>query len=334
MINGNLIDDVYLHFSSIAEAKPKGEAPEFIKPLTNVETVERQKARLECKFKGKPTPTVEWYKDDEKIKPSNRIKMTVEKDTAILEFKETKLDDEGMYKCVVKNDLGTSSSEAELLVDEAGEKPTLTSPLKDLTVTENEEARFDARVSGKPTPVVDWFKDDKKIKDEGRTIIVDDEEEDLFSLIIEKLKPEDSGVYKCVIRNDVGENSSQAKLQVQEKMVAPEFVSGDESGPITIVEDDVLHLEVKVDGKPRPEVTWSKDGKPLKESKTVAIEEKDDVSRIDIKGVSTDDSGNYKCVAKSDAGTASRSYDVVVEGWFIDYFLLLPNKPTMLYTDI
>lgn len=183
-----------------------------------------------------------------------------------------------------------------------------------MTVTESDEARFDVRVTGKPEPIVEWFKDDTKIKDEGRAILVGDEEEDLFSLIIEDVKPEDSGVYKCVASNDVGETLSTATLRVEEKMIAPEFVGGDEAGPVTITEDDNVTLEVKVDGHPKPEVTWSKDGKPLKESESVTIEEKGDYYRIMIKGASLDDSGQYKCEAKSDAGTVSRSYDMVVEG--------------------
>lgn len=298
------------------EPTPKGEVPGFTKALKKVETTEKKPVRLECKFKGKPTPTIEWFKDDEqnKVKQSKRIKITVENDTAILEFKETELDDEGVYKCVATNDSGTAKSEAELLVDEAGEKPFLKSTLKDVTVTESDEARFDVRVTGKPEPTVEWFKDDTKIKDEGRTILVDDEEEDLFSLIIEDVKPEDSGVYKCVASNDVGETLSTAKLQVEEKMAAPEFVGGDEAGPITIIEDDNLTLEVKVDGQPKPKVTWSKDGEPLKESESVTIEEKDDYYRIKIKNASLHDSGQYKCEARSDAGTVSRSYEMVVEG--------------------
>lgn len=312
----NLATYLYLQLGLIAETKPKGEVPEFTQPLKKVETTEKKTARLECKFKGKPTPTIEWFKDDDKnkLKPSKRVKMTVEKDTAILEFKETELDDEGIFKCVAKNDSGTANTEAELLVDEAGEKPSFKSPHKDVNVTESDEARFDVRVAGQPEPVVEWFKNDTKITDEGRTVLLDDEEEDLFSLVIEHVKPEDAGVYKCVASNDVGETSCTANLQVQEKMIAPEFVGGDEAGPITIVEDDELHLEVKVEGQPKPEITWNKDGKPLKETKTVTIEEKDDSYRIDIKGVSLDDSGKYKCEAKSEAGTVSRTYEVVVEG--------------------
>lgn len=313
------MNQTYYSFNSVfrvsfSESKPKGEAPKFTQPLKNIECSEKESVVLECKVTGKPTPKIEWYKDDNKVKESKRVKVLVVKDTVTLEFKETELDDEGVYKCVATNEVGTATSEAEILVNEAGEKPVFKKPLEDVMAVPSEEIRFDVRVSGTPEPTVDWFKDDQKIKDEGRTIIIDDEEEDLFSLIIEDSQPQDSGLYKCTAINEVGEVTCQAELQVQEKMVAPEFTDGQEAGPITIVEEDDLHLEVQVQGQPRPEVDWKKDDKPLKETDKIVIDEKDDNYWIDIKGVSLSDSGTYKCEVKSDAGTISRSYDVVVEG--------------------
>ena len=189
-----------------------------------------------CKVKGKPEPKVEWLKDGQPVVENQRIKIQFDDGTSTLRFTKTELDDEGEYKCVAKNDLGEVTSTVELLVNEVSVRPEFMEKMKPVDVKEGEEARFDVRITGTPTPVVDWYKGKDKIEDEGRFVIVDDEEDELFSLIIDDVRSDDSGTYKCVAANEEGEVTCLAKLTVQEKPKKPVTEDAVLAAPVETVE--------------------------------------------------------------------------------------------------
>lgn len=214
--------------------KPTGTAPEITKPLENVTVVEGEPATLECELKGEPQPDIEWFRDGEQVKESKRIKMSFDGKSSSVSFKPSELDDEGEYKCVARNELGSASTTAELLVNEVGTKPEFTEKLKNISALPGDEARFVVRVAGSPSPEVDWFKGKEKIEDEGRFVLIDDEGEDLFSLVIEDAKPSDSGEYECIAFNEIGEVSCKGNLVVEETLAAPELAEQAESAlPVT-----------------------------------------------------------------------------------------------------
>ena len=267
-----------------------------------------------------------------------------------MSLKPSELDDEGEYKCVARNELGSASSTAELLVNEGNRKPEFAEKLKNISVQPGEEARFDVRVIGSPPPEVDWFKGKEGLEDEGRFLMVDDVQEDLFSLIIEDAQPSDSGEYECVAFNDVGEVSCKGSLVVEETLVAPqlvdevegaapmleeeaiiapEFAEEGESAPVVIEEGSVISLSADVKGWPTPDVQWSKDGKDLKSGENMGVGEEDGKHTLLIKGASPEDSGVYKCQATSKGGVAERTFDVQVTGTFIMFSCLKPDSVQM-----
>lgn len=310
--------NMMFHFSPCCLAeKPTGTAPQFTHPLESVEVSEGTAVGLTCTVKGTPQPTIEWLKDGKALKTSKRVKDSFDGEVASLTFSEVDFEDEGDYKCVAQNELGSASCTAELLVNEAGSKPEFTETMKDVEVAVDDEGRFDVRVSGVPSPSVQWFKGTKEIEDEGKFMLFDDEEDDLFSLIIEQVAADDVGTYSCKATNEAGEASCKAELQLQEKMAAPEFADEEESGPITAQEGGDVTLNVTVKGKPSPDVEWYKDDKPLRKNSRLDIRSRGDRFSVVIMNVTTDDSGVYKCVASSKAGSVTKTFEVNIEGTFI-----------------
>ena len=224
----------FLEYFLFTAKKPTGTAPEITKPLESVTVTEGEPATLKCELKGEPQPDIEWFRDGEQVKESKRIRMSFDGKSCSLTFKPSELDDEGEYKCVARNELGSASTTAELLVNEAGTKPEFTEKLKNISALPGDEARFDVRVVGSPPPEVDWFKGKEKIEDEGRFVLIDDEAEDLFSLVIEDAKPSDSDEYECIAFNEIGEVSCKGSLVVEETLIAPELEEKAESAlPVT-----------------------------------------------------------------------------------------------------
>lgn len=326
--------------------KPSGKAPEFTTLLYNLTVVEGEPAMLQCEIKGEPTPVIEWFKDDdEQVAETNRVKMEFDGKLSSLTFEPSKLDDEGDYKCVARNELGSASSKAELLVNEADTKPVFTEKLENVVAKTGEEVQFEVRVIGSPPPEVDWFKGENNLEDDSRILMVDNVEEDLFSLIIEDAQPSDSGEYECVASNTVGEVSCKAKLVVEETIiapqfggevqsaapvfleepiVAPEFTEKGESEPIVSEEGGDVTLSVDVKGQPKPDVQWFKDDEEVRLSEHVAISEVDDKHALLINDATPKDSGTYKCKASNVGGVAERTFDLQVAGkHYVKYHLNL-----------
>lgn len=296
--------------------------------------MEGEPATLECELKGEPQPDTEWFRDGDKVKESKRVRMNFDGKSSSLTFKPSELDDEGKYKCVARNELGSASTTAELLVNEAGTKPEFIEKLRNISALPGDEARFDVRVIGSPPPEVDWLKGKEKIEDEGRFVLIDDIEGDLFSLVIEDAKPSDSGEYECIAFNELGEVSCKGNLVVEETIIAPEvaedaesalpateditiapeFAEEEESAPVVVQEGGDVSLSVNVKGQPTPEIEWSKDGKDLKASDRLDVGEMNGKHTLLIKGVTPEDSGIFKCQASSKGGVAERTFDVQVKG--------------------
>lgn len=252
--------------TSFVVPKPKGEAPTLLTELKPKEITEGETVKLVCKVKGKPEPEIEWFKDDEPVETDQRIKVDYGEQESTLTIKDAVLDDEADYKCVVTNDLGSVSTTAEVLVNKKEEeepvkpapkvkeelvkeviepneeqpvksvpkeeekltKPVIKSKIEDKETDVGTTAKFTVEVEGSPVPEVDWYKDDKVIEGKGRFIIVDDETDKgvSSSLVIEDVKPEDSGVYNAVAFNDEGEITTEATLKVAdtpESIVEPEI---------------------------------------------------------------------------------------------------------------
>ena len=75
---------------------------------------------------------------------------------------------------------------------------------------------------------------------------------------------------------------------------------------VTIVEGNVLYLFCKVEGYPKPLITWKKDGKVLQGSlnKTEFI----------IYEAKKYDAGNYECEASNSIGTVGHAVQVTIQG--------------------
>lgn len=200
--------------------------PFFITPLPEeVEVLEGDSTRIECRV-GPPGADVFWYKDDEPLEEDDRVTIETEGDVFAVVISPTELDDEAEYKCFAQNEFGKVTCQAELIVEEGVSMPLIKEPLKNLEANVGDVIRFDVRITGDPEPVVEWFKDGHLLEDEGRVVIVDDvddNDKELFALVIEDCQVVDSGSYKVVAMSEAGTADSQCDLVVTRSTVPPEF---------------------------------------------------------------------------------------------------------------
>ena len=93
--------------------------------------------------------------------------------------------------------------------------PQFTTQLESIQTTDGGKAHFEAVVSGQPRPTVTWLKDDVKIEEAEEFQI--SFEEEVASLTIPDVYPEDAGRYTIVAKNVLGTAMSSAELVVEGK---------------------------------------------------------------------------------------------------------------------
>lgn len=288
--------------------------PKFVKPLEPVEVVEGYPARLETTLAGEPTPETEWEKDGKPLVPDGKkIKETkTPSGDVVLDIPKATPDDAGVYTCKAKNPLGERETKAPLTVaagdsgEKAEEKPTV-SPLDDVEVMESEPFTLECKVTGNPTPDVEWFFGGKPIpRQAGLEATFDGRK---AKLLTRHSLPSHAGRYECRASNAAGKASSKATVGVT-PMSKPYFtkrLSDLEASP-----NEPLKLIAKVKGYPEPEITWRFNGKVIEPSMKYTMSKEGETCTLTVPWPESKDCGTYECLAKNPVGEDKCSARVTI----------------------
>ncbi|XP_069108405.1 myosin light chain kinase, smooth muscle-like isoform X3 [Argopecten irradians] len=303
-----------------ADELQQGYAPFFIKHLPHsIDVMEGMDVQLDCIVEGDVT-MVKYKRAEAKV---------------VTEHFQSG-DFEGTYHDVPMAAIPTMSmpgaeggagSRPRLNIPEPGAKraPRFVEEMEDGTIVTGSIATMSVVVDAVPAAEVTWFKDNKKIRntDHYETYF----EDGAHNLEIFDTITSDSGVYRCVARNEMGSAECQCKLGVkvrggagEESFSTPSNEEEDsevkDAGPRKFPPRFVVELEPEImvaigedvklvciidDALER--VHWEKDGKKMSEdSRTKIVQEADGTQQLDLsKAIPTDD-GIYSCVAKTTGG--------------------------------
>ena len=81
---------------------------EFKKPLSDVQSFEKEGATLECEL-SKPDKSVKWMKNGKPVRETNKIKIVTDGPVHKLILSDVTLKEEGKYTCV-SDDVSTSAT--------------------------------------------------------------------------------------------------------------------------------------------------------------------------------------------------------------------------------
>lgn len=201
--------------------------PSFLNTIQSTVVPAGQLVRFDAKISGTKPLDVYWLKDGKKVVPDIRFKTLEEDNSYTLLIIEALPEDSGMYECVAINSSGEARCDAECVVQApasrktpakappspgAEKSPSLVEPLKSQSVKEGQTVAFRCKISGRPSPQIQWFKGDNVIKPSKYFQMQRDG--DTCTLRITEAFPEDEGPYKCVATNSVGTVTTVAQLKV------------------------------------------------------------------------------------------------------------------------
>ncbi|XP_035767334.1 roundabout homolog 2-like [Neolamprologus brichardi] len=278
--------------------------PRIVEHPSDLIVSKGEPATLNCKAEGRPPPTVEWYKDGERVETNRENprshRMLLPSGSLfflrIVHGRRSKPDD-GIYVCVARNYLGEAKSrnaslEVALLRDDFRQNP------QDVVVAVGETASFECQPPrGHPEPTTFWRKDKTRLdlKDDRITVRGG-------KLTISNTKKSDSGIYVCVAANMVGERDSEkAQLSVFER---PVFVQRPVNQVVLV--DESVEFRCQVHGDPPPALRWKKEDVDITRGRYDIRYEKDDFL-LRIKKASMIDQGTFTCLAENRVGKAEAS---------------------------
>ncbi|XP_075053190.1 roundabout homolog 2 isoform X7 [Mixophyes fleayi] len=280
--------------------------PRIVEHPSDVIVSKGEPTTLNCKAEGRPVPTIEWYKDLERVEtdkddPRSHRMLLPSGSLFFLRIVHGRRSkpDEGSYVCVARNYLGEAMSrnaslEVALLRDDFRLNPT------DVVVAAGEPAILECQPPrGHPEPTIYWKKDKVRIDDREDRISIRS-----GKLMISNTRKSDAGMYTCVGTNMVGERDSDpAELTVFER---PTFLRR----PINqvVLEDEAVEFRCQVQGDPQPTVRWKKDDADLPRGR---YDIKDDYT-LRIKKAASTDEGTFACISENRVGKVEASATLTV----------------------
>ncbi|KAL3121108.1 hypothetical protein niasHT_005368 [Heterodera trifolii] len=311
------------------QREKEGWPPRFNVPLWDRRVPEGQPMAIECHVDAKPTADIEWYFKGNLLVPSDELDIRNTPDGACrVRIAHFRAEYVGEYLCVAKNIYGVADTRAHYNVEvEEVEKveeqkafaPRFNPGLADQQLNAGEPLRLFCRVEAVPHATVQFYKDGVPVLASERCAIEYSPETGDCTLLVNEASESDAGAYRCVAKNAHGSTNSACQVSVKAFKEEPKKEGAEPSFTRGLVDQyiergDTLVFICAVSGDPAPEIKWFCNGKLLKPSDRVAIEQlPDGECKLTIKDCSMTDEGIYRCEATNAHGTAKTQATAHVE---------------------
>ncbi|XP_052669703.1 vascular endothelial growth factor receptor kdr-like isoform X1 [Harpia harpyja] len=178
-----------------------------------VTTIVGNDVRLTCRASKYIYSHLAWYYPSSEAALSDSVIKTTDNYSISLTLVITNVTKElsGLYKCRAQNQhnsTDTLEQHTQLLV-RAKAAPYVIQNLTDLEVNISGKIILECRVSGTPEPQITWRKNGYPISAASGISMENN------TLVIERVKKDDEGLYECKASNDMGQDSTSAFIKIQ-----------------------------------------------------------------------------------------------------------------------
>ncbi|CRL08293.1 CLUMA_CG021374, isoform B [Clunio marinus] len=212
-------ENVITHSGGISTGKPvrRNIAPRFVTPLIGKIVDQGVDVVLEGIVDGYPVPTLEITKNGEKIETiPGVIEITYNLNKINIKLYNVMTKDAGRYSAIAKNEAGSATSTADLVVKKSIFPPVFGRRLQAQVVKIGERVIMDVEITGTPEPRISWYKEDRPLMPGMISEYKLAQVGNCYKLILENAKVQDSGKYMVKAENSGGEAQSIADFLVME----------------------------------------------------------------------------------------------------------------------
>ncbi|CAF0916357.1 unnamed protein product [Adineta ricciae] len=297
--------------NDVGEAKSKKikvlvqKAPELKKkPQALVTVKEGQPAQFDCEFDGNPAPKVTWLRDGKPVTPKDGFEVKTDTATgkSVLTINQATPKHAGPITLRLENSVGEPIEEVVQLQVETAPQ-LLQKPQPTCEAHVNQTATMLFKCLAAPKPTVKLYKNEIQIPLNGDhyELVPSPTDSTTYEIKIKNVRPDDEGNYRIDIENPLGKTSANVQVTtVDDVSIKP----SSKPNKTDLKQHETLVLEYIVDGKPKPDIVFMKDGKEVKPSPKTQItyDEKTKVCRLVTTDVGQDDQGTYTLIAKNKLG--------------------------------
>ncbi|XP_020621161.1 protein sidekick-1-like [Orbicella faveolata] len=271
--------------------------PDITVDPQNTAVTEGDNVTLSCNVDGNPAPSISWTTDGFQVNTTINSRISFSADKKQLTITKVKRTDNGNYRCVANNSLGNATSDAATV--DVQYQPEITLHPENQTKSEGDNVTLSCNATGNPQPTISWTRNGFPVNTSNNSSISFSEDKKL--LTITNVNRTDSGEYRCLANNSLGnETSDVARLDVQ---YPPDITVDPQNTAVT--EGDNVTLSCNVDGNPAPSISWTTDGFQVNTTINSRISFSADKKQLTITKVKRTDNGNYRCVANNSLGNAT-----------------------------
>uniref|UniRef100_A0A8C2ZPX6 Ig-like domain-containing protein n=1 Tax=Cyclopterus lumpus TaxID=8103 RepID=A0A8C2ZPX6_CYCLU len=278
--------------------------PSFTKTLKKVNGSVGSNVTLECRVAGSQPMVVSWYKDQKQIHSNGKYKLDFSEITASVTISGLEKSDGGVFTCRASNDAGEKETSGTLSIKEP---PVFTVKPESQDALPGSNVVLTAAFTGSAPLVVKWFREESEVFTGGKCFIKKDASSS--SLELHSVKPSDSSKYTCQVFNDTGKVDCTAVLFVKE---APTFTMKLEPSQL-LKTGQPLKLSCKVQGTPVISIKWFINGSEISSDLRHTMSFDSSIATLVMENCSVEDSGDYVCMASSDAGRDQSSSSITVK---------------------
>jgi len=280
-------------------------APELKKkPQPFLTVKEGEQAHFECEFEGNPTPKVSWLRDGKPLTPKEGfdIKTDLTTGKSVLTINQATPKHAGPITLRLENSIGTPIEEVVQLQVETAPQ-LLQKPQPTCEAHINQTASITFKCLATPKPTIKLYKNEIHIPLNGDhyEIVPSSTDSTSYEIKIKNVRPDDEGNYRIDIENPLGKTNSNVQVTTVDNV---SIKPSSKPNKTDLKQHETLILEYIVDGKPKPDIIFMKDGKEIKPSPKTQItyDEKTKVCRLVTTDVGQEDQGIYTLVAKNKLG--------------------------------
>ncbi|KAM8849467.1 obscurin isoform 3-T3 [Spinachia spinachia] len=257
----------------------------FFKSLDDVIGEERGMVTLACEA-SKPRVSPTWRKEGHVLKAGPKYELLHTGKSLGLIIKDVTKEDAAEYSC----DLGTEVSKAKVTVREIG--IGITKWLKPAEAIEGDSCSFECILSRESTDQCSWTLGGHTVTNGGRFQVTSKGRK--YTLTVQEVVPADAGE---VVFN-IKDLRSKTTLTVEGR--AASVSEGLQNVSAVLGDDAVFTCELT---QSNSTVKWAKESEGIKKSQKYDICQEEKISKLTVRNVSAQDSGEYSCEVVGGATT-------------------------------